>query len=171
MGVVKSSTSGEKQIHLDDKSRGFLLSPKPTCLLSRLQEPSFKSYTASLGFSGRFLVEQLGMSGPDLSCRRSTVVYMDLIHLSAPLGFRFISYFSTPCYLAPITQASPASPLKMGYIVISGPLYLPLPLPGTLPLYLLVLFSHFLQNLLLKCLSETFLDQFTFTLLWWWFSC
>ena len=95
-------------------------------------------------FSGRFSVEQLGISGPDPSCHRSTVVYTALIHLPAPLSFRFISYLSTPCYLAPITQASPASPLKMGHIVISRPLHLPLPLPGTLPLYLLVLFSHFL---------------------------
>ena len=36
------------------------------------------------------------MSGSDLSCHRSTEVYTALIHLPAPLGFRFISYFSTP---------------------------------------------------------------------------
>ena len=169
IGVVKSTMSVEKQIDLDDKSSGFFLSPKPTCLLSRLQEPSSKSYT-TFAFSGRFSIEQLGMSGSDLSCHRSTEVYTALIRLPAPLGFRFISYFSTPCYLAPITEASPASPFKIGHIVISIHLHLPLPLPGTLPLYLLVLFSHFLQDLLLKCLSETFPDQLTFTLLWWWFS-
>ena len=98
----------------------------------------------TFAFSCRFSIEQLGMSGSDLSCHRSTEVYTALIHLPAPLGFRFISYFSTPCYLAPITQASPASPFKIGHIVISIHLHLPLPLPGTLPLYLLVLFSHFL---------------------------
>ena len=36
MGVVKSTMSVEKQIDLDDKSSRFFLSPKPTCLLSRL---------------------------------------------------------------------------------------------------------------------------------------